>query len=159
MRRTKIVATLGPASASSEVIKEMIDTGVDVFRLNYSHGTQEEKHDLAKLIRVCSEDSGRIVGILADLQGPKIRTHKFKEGCAQLVKGEAFILDADLAENDGDNERVGITYKDLPNDVKEGDTLLLDDGRVVLKVDKVVGSQIHCVSVLPVCYQIIKVST
>ena len=80
MRRTKIVATLGPGSSSSEVISEMINAGVDVFRLNFSHGTHEEQKHRAELIRICSENTGRIVGILADLQGPKIRTHKFKDG-------------------------------------------------------------------------------
>jgi pyruvate kinase len=144
MRRTKIVATLGPGSSSSEVILEMIRAGVDVFRLNFSHGSHEEQKARVDLIRQCSESTGRIVGILADLQGPKIRTHKFKDGQVQLIRGETFILDADLGKNEGTQERVGITYKDLPNDVKSGDTLLLDDGRVELEVTEVVASEIRC---------------
>ena len=145
MRRTKIVATLGPGSSSSEVIMEMIRSGVDVFRLNFSHGTHEEQKHRVDLIRVCSENTGRIVGILADLQGPKIRTHKFKDGVVQLIRGETFILDATLGKDEGTQERVGLAYKDLPKDVKTGDVLLLDDGRVELVVDEVVGDEIRCI--------------
>jgi pyruvate kinase len=145
MRRTKIVATLGPGSSSSEVILEMIQSGVDVFRLNFSHGSHEEQKHRVDLIRLCSKSSGRIVGLLADLQGPKIRTHKFKDGQAQLIRGEVFILDAGLGKNEGTQERVGITYKDLPKDVKSGDILLLDDGRVELEVTEVVGEEIRCI--------------
>ena len=144
MRRTKIVATLGPGSSSSEVILEMIRAGVDVFRLNFSHGSHEEQKARVDNIRACSESSGRIVGILADLQGPKIRTHKFKDAQVQLIRGETFILDADLGVNEGTQERVGITYKDLPKDVKSGDVLLLDDGRVELEVTEVVANEIRC---------------
>lgn len=122
----------------------MIRAGVDVFRLNFSHGTQEEQKQRAELIRVCSENLGRIVGILADLQGPKIRTDKFVDGKVLLKKGETFILDASLDKNAGTQERVGIAYKNLPSDVKPGNLLLLDDGRVELEVQKVVGEEIHC---------------
>jgi pyruvate kinase len=122
----------------------MIQAGVDVFRLNFSHGSHEEQKHRVDLIRECSEKTGRIVGILADLQGPKIRTHKFKDGQVQLIRGETFILDANLDKNEGTQERVGITYKDLPKDVKKGDTLLLDDGRVELEVNEVVGDEIRC---------------
>jgi pyruvate kinase len=144
VRRTKIVATLGPGSSSPEIIQEMIEAGVDVFRLNFSHGTHKEQKHRSELIRECSEKSGRIVGILADLQGPKIRTRKFKDAQVQLIRGETFILDAALDENEGTQERVGITYKSLPKDVKSGDMLLLDDGRVELEVRKVKGDEIHC---------------
>ena len=144
MRRTKIVATLGPASSSADVIEELVRSGVDVFRLNYSHGTHEEQANRAELIRSCSEKVGRIVGILADLQGPKIRTEKFKDGRVQLIRGEQFILDAELADDAGTNESVGITYKGLPNDVEPGDFMLLDDGRVELEVNKVEGAKIYC---------------
>ena len=144
MRRTKIVATLGPGSSSSEVIEDMIRAGVDVFRLNFSHGTHEEQRHRNNLIRVCSEKAGRIVGVLADLQGPKIRTGRFIGGRVQLIRGEHFILDADLGEDEGTNERVGITYKDLPRDVKPGNLLLLDDGRVELEVVEVKSNEIHC---------------
>ena len=145
MRRTKIVATLGPGSSSSEVILEMIDAGVDVFRLNFSHGSAEEQKHRVDLIHQCCEKTGRIVGILADLQGPKIRTHKFKDGQVQLIRGETFILDAALAKDEGTQERVGITYKGLPEDVKNGDILLLDDGRVELVVAEVVDEEIRCI--------------
>jgi pyruvate kinase len=144
MRRTKIVATLGPGSSSPEVIEEMIRAGVDVFRLNFSHGTHEEQRHRNDLIRACSEKAGRIVGVLADLQGPKIRTGRFVNSRVQLIRGEHFILDANLGEDEGTNERVGITYKDLPNDVSPGNLLLLDDGRVELEVNEVKGSEIHC---------------
>ncbi len=144
MRRTKIVATLGPASSSAEVIEDMIRAGVDVFRLNFSHGTHEEQRDRAELVRKCSDKVGRIVGILADLQGPKIRTEKFKDGRVQLIRGERFILDAALGASDGTNERVGIAYKTLPDDVKPGNILMLDDGRVELEVLEVKGPEIHC---------------
>ena len=143
MRRTKIVATVGPASSSSDVLKDMIRAGVDVFRLNFSHGSAEEQKKRAELIRICSDNMGRVVSILADLQGPKIRTEKFVDGKVQLIKGETFILDASLDKNAGTAERVGITYKDLPKDVKPGDVLLLDDGRVELEVQKVVGDEIY----------------
>lgn len=145
MRRTKIVATLGPGSSSSEIILEMVQAGVDVFRLNFSHGSHAEQKHRADLIRICSKKAGRIVGILADLQGPKIRTHKFKDGQVQLIRGETFILDASLDENEGTQERVGITYIDLPKDVKSGDFLLLDDGRVELEVKDIVGAEIRCI--------------
>ncbi len=144
MRRTKIVATLGPGSSSSEVILEMIRAGVDVFRLNFSHGSHEEQKHRVDLIRECSESTGRIVGILADLQGPKIRTHKFKDGVVQLIRGETFILDAALAKDEGTQERVGLAYKNLPKDVKPGDVLLLDDGRVELEVSEVVADEVRC---------------
>jgi pyruvate kinase len=150
MRRTKIVATLGPGSSSSEVILEMLRAGVDVFRLNFSHGTHEEQKHRVEVIRECSEKSGRIVGILADLQGPKIRTHKFKDGQVQLIRGETFILDAALGKNEGTNERVGLAYKNLPKDVKTGDILLLDDGRVELEVSEVVDNEVRC-TVLYTC--------
>jgi len=144
MRRTKIVATLGPGSSTPEVIEDMIRAGVDVFRLNFSHGTKLEQAHRNALIRTCSEKAGRTVAVLADLQGPKIRTGRFINSHVQLIRGERFILDADLGEDEGTNERVGITYKDLPKDVKPGNLLLLDDGRVELEVIEVIGNEIHC---------------
>lgn len=144
MRRTKIVATLGPASSSVDVIEELILAGAEVFRLNFSHGSHEDQRHRAEMIRSCSEKTGQIVGILADLQGPKIRTEKFKDGYVQLIRGEHFILDAALAPDAGTNERVGIAYKDLPKDVTAGNVLMLDDGRVELYVEEVKGQEIHC---------------
>ena len=145
MRRTKIVATLGPGSSTPDMIEGMIRAGVDVFRLNFSHGTHEEQRHRNELIRACSEKAGRIVGVLADLQGPKIRTGRFIDNRVQLTRGERFILDADLGEDEGTSERVGLTYKDLPKDVRPGHQLLLDDGRVELEVAEVKGNEIHCI--------------
>lgn len=144
MRRTKIVATLGPATDDPGVIESLIAAGVDVVRLNFSHGTHEEQKRRAELVRECGEKLGRVVGVLADLQGPKIRTERFEDGKIKLTKGDTFILDAALDKNSGTQERVGITYKSLVDDVKPGNTLLLDDGRMVFQVDKVDGSEIYC---------------
>jgi len=148
LRRTKIVATLGPATDAPGVLENLIAAGVDVVRLNFSHGTHEEQKRRAEAVRECSEKLGRIVGVLADLQGPKIRTERFVNGKVDLVKGDKFILDAALDKKAGTQERVGITYKSLVDDVKPGNTLLLDDGRMVFDVDKVEGQEIHCTVML-----------
>ncbi len=142
MRRTKIVITLGPATDNPRVIEGLIKVGVDVFRLNFSHGSIEDHQKRVDLIREQSAKLNAVVGILGDLQGPKIRTEKFREGSVTLKRGGQFILDTQLAENDGNQERVGVTYKTLARDVKAGDTLVLDDGRLVLKVDSVVDHEI-----------------
>ncbi len=141
-RRTKIVATLGPSSSSPEMLNRMIVAGIDVVRLNFSHGTAEEHIQRAELIRTLAREHHRPVGVLVDLQGPKIRIGKFAEGKITLVKGDPFILDADCTL--GNQERVGLDYKELPRDVKGGDRLLLDDGRIVMTVEQVSGNQIIC---------------
>ena len=146
MRRTKIVATLGPATDSPEIIDELVSAGVDVVRLNFSHGSHEEQAKRAEQVRASGEKLGRVVGVLVDLQGPKIRTERFVDGKVYLKKGDKFILDADMDPEAGNEERVGITYKTLPDDVKPGNTLLLDDGRMILQVERVEGPQIHCVA-------------
>lgn len=143
-RRTKIVATLGPASSDTKVLDAMIKAGVDLVRLNFSHGDPAAHARLAETVRNRAEAYGRQVGILADLQGPKIRIARFKHGGIELVEGATFVLDAALGNEEGDIFRVGIDYKALPHDVKRGDTLLLDDGRIVLWVEKVHDTQIHC---------------
>lgn len=143
-RRTKIVATLGPATDDPKVLDELIQAGVDVVRANFSHGSAEEHIQRAEAVRNRARAHGRQVGVLADLQGPKIRTERFKEGKVTLEEGDRFILDAACDTNDGDTERVGLTYKELPNDVNRGDTLLLDDGRIVLWVEEVAGQEIIC---------------
>lgn len=143
IRRTKIVATLGPASNDPKVMRRMIEAGVDVVRINFSHGTREEHIACAEQARSIAEAAGRTVGVLADLQGPKIRIGKFVKGRIRLEIGDQFILDADCEL--GDQERVGLDYKELPNDVETGATLMLDDGRIVLGVSKVKGHQIFCV--------------
>ena len=143
MRRTKIVATLGPATDDPKVLDAVIEAGVDVVRLNFSHGSHEEHQRRADDVRNRARAYGRQVGVIADLQGPKIRIDRFKEGKVELAEGAGFVLDAELGVNDGDENRVGITYKQLPEDVKRGDTLILDDGAIVLWVDEVVGRQIR----------------
>ena len=140
-RHTKIVATLGPASRDPLILEELIRAGVDVVRLNFSHGAAEEHVSLAALVRQIAAKVGRPVGILADLQGPKIRIGKFENGKISLENGDRLILDADCQL--GNQERVGLDYKDLPKDVSPGNILLLDDGRVILNVDYVAGHEIH----------------
>ena len=142
MRATKIVATLGPASSSPEVLERLILAGVDVVRLNFSHGTAQDHVDLAALVREVAARAGKEVAIMADLQGPKIRVGKFEGGKTELVKGQAFVLDASRSEP-GDNGGVGLDYKDLPRDVRPGDTLLLNDGLLRLTVVRVEGDQVH----------------
>jgi pyruvate kinase len=142
-RSTKIVATLGPASSDAATLERMFLAGVDVVRLNFSHGTAEDHIRRAELVRETCRKVGRAVGIMADLQGPKIRVGKFKEGKVQLKSGDKFILDADCAM--GDATRVGLDYKELPRDVKPGDMLLLDDGKMVLEVMSVRGNEIHTI--------------
>ena len=141
LRSTKIVATLGPSSSSPEALGDLIAAGVDVVRLNFSHGTADDHRARAKLVRELAQQYRRPVGILVDLQGPKIRVGKFADGKITLTKGDNFILDA--ACKLGTQERVGLDYPELPNDVHAGDVLLLDDGRVVLNVTAVNGPEIH----------------
>jgi pyruvate kinase len=143
-RRTKIVATLGPATDDAKALDKIIVAGVDVVRLNFSHGTAAEHTARAETVRNRARAHGRQVGVLADLQGPKIRIDCFKDGPIELAEGDVFILDANLGSHEGSQERVGIAYKDLPQDVSRGDNLLLDDGRMVFWVDEVKGAEIHC---------------
>ncbi len=139
-RHTKIVATLGPATKDPLVLETLLSAGVDVVRLNFSHGTAEEHIRLAEEVRRIATKIGRPIGILADLQGPKIRIGKFSEGRIQLQGGDRLILDAQCEL--GNQERVGLDYKDLPGDVSAGNILLLDDGRIVLEVEQVAGHEI-----------------
>jgi pyruvate kinase len=141
-RATKIVATLGPASSSPEVLGQMIRAGVDVVRLNFSHGTAQDHIDRATLVREVARAAGKEVAIMADLQGPKIRVGKFQGGKTLLLAGQKFVLDGASSEL-GSNERVGLDYKELPRDVRPGDTLLLNDGLLELTVDAVRNEQVH----------------
>lgn len=141
-RATKIVATLGPASSDPALLEEMIRAGVNVVRLNFSHGTAQDHIDRATLVREAAKRAGREVAIMADLQGPKIRVGKFAEGKVFLEHGQKFILDAARVEL-GDIHAVGLDYKALPNEVKAGDVLLLNDGLIVITVDAVKGQQVH----------------
>lgn len=144
MKRTKIVSTLGPSSNNFDVLQKMFIAGVNVVRLNFSHGTAAEKQALVDVVRQAANASGKIIGILADLQGPKIRIAKFKENKVILKEGAEFVLDANLATAAGDEHAVGIDYKELPQDVKPNDLLLLDDGRLVLVVNKIENNKIFC---------------
>ncbi len=139
---TKIVATLGPASSDPALLEKMIRAGVNVVRLNFSHGKAQDHIDRAKLVREAAQRAGREVAIMADLQGPKIRVGKFAEGKVMLENGAKFVLDASRTEP-GDIHGVGLDYKELPRDVKHGDLLLLNDGLIVLTVDAVRGEQVH----------------
>ncbi|MDP2165594.1 MAG: pyruvate kinase [Hydrogenophaga sp.] len=141
-RATKIVATLGPASSDPALLEEMIRAGVNVVRLNFSHGTAQDHIDRASMVRAAAQRAGREVGIMADLQGPKIRVGKFADGKVMLEPGQPFVLDASRTEP-GDMGGVGLDYKELPRDVRAGDTLLLNDGLLVMTVDKVVGPAVH----------------
>ncbi|GJM06561.1 MAG: pyruvate kinase [marine bacterium B5-7] len=145
IKRTKIIATLGPASSDHAMLKKMIEQGLDMVRLNFSHGTADDHTARIQLVRRVSEELNRTIGILADLQGPKIRVARFREGKVQLNVGEPFILAADMDPDVGDEGAVGIDYKDLPNDVSPGDELLLNDGLIVLKVEDILdNTRIHC---------------
>src|SRR5688572_25468107 len=143
LRSTKIVATLGPSSSEPAVLERMVRAGVDVVRLNFSHGTADDHLKRAALIKEIASKVGRTVAILCDLQGPKIRVGKFKEGKVMLEKGARFILDAGIEIGDG--ERSGLDYKELPRDVAAGAVLLLDDGKIVLSVMRVLGEEVHTI--------------
>jgi pyruvate kinase len=143
-RSTKIVATLGPASSTPEILEKMFIAGVDVVRLNFSHGKTQDHLERAEMVRVACRKVGRAVGIMVDLQGPKIRVGKFVDGRITLRAGDPLILDSSCEM--GDATRVGLDYKELPRDVHAGDVLLLDDGKLVLDVSQVRGSEIHTVT-------------
>ena len=141
-RATKIVATLGPASSDPVILEQLIRAGVNVVRLNFSHGKAQDHIDRARMVREAAQRAGREVAIMADLQGPKIRVGKFAEGKVFLEPGQKFVLDAGRTEL-GDIDAVGLDYKSLPNEVKAGDVLLLNDGLIVIIVDAVKGDAVH----------------
>jgi pyruvate kinase len=141
-RSTKIVATLGPASSSPERLAELVAAGIDVVRLNFSHGTAEDHKKRIEILRDVAHKAGRTVGVMADLQGPKIRIGKFAAGPVAIKAGQSFILDA--ACKLGDEGRVGLDYPELVEDVAAGDVLLLDDGRTVFDIERIEGTEIHC---------------
>jgi len=140
-RRAKIVATLGPATSSPEILRKLVDAGLDVARLNLSHGTHDDHRANYANVRAAAEASGRSVGILADLQGPKIRLGTFAEGPVTLNPGDEFTITID--DVPGDRHRVSTTYKGLPGDVRPGDRVLIDDGRVVLECVKSSSTDVH----------------
>jgi pyruvate kinase len=143
LRRTKIVATLGPASSGQKVLEQMISAGVDLVRMNFSHGSAQDHMKRAETVRAAAAATGRTVGILVDLQGPKIRVRKFEHDKIILNKGDTFILDANL-DGPGNQERVGLDYKDLPKDVSKGSVLLLNDGMLEFTVAEVKGAEVIC---------------
>ena len=147
-RRTKILATLGPATDAPGVLEEMFKAGLDVVRMNFSHGEAQTHIERANAIRELSRKTGRQVGILADLQGPKIRISRFREKKVYLDEGQDFALDINLDKNAGDKTQVGITYEPLATDVRPGDRLLLDDGRVVMDVVNVENMRVNCTVVV-----------
>lgn len=142
-RRTKIVTTLGPATDDPNVLKELIRAGANVIRINFSHGTIVEHENRVKLVREICKELETNVAIMGDLQGPKIRIGKFINKSITLNLDDEFILDASLDLNSGDQKSVGLTYKELPKDLKKDDILLLDDGRIRLQVTSVNGDKIN----------------
>lgn len=144
-RRTKIIATLGPASESPEVLEKVLRAGADVVRLNFSHGTADEHRARAERVRVLARKLNRHVAILADLQGPKIRVARFKDNRKVMLEvGQKFDLDTAFPSDQGDETQVGCSYEALPRDVRKGDVLLLNDGLIVMAVDEVVGTRVKC---------------
>ncbi len=148
MRRTKIVASLGPATDKAEVLERLFVAGVDVIRLNFSHAGHAETRKRVELVRKVAEAGGHDIALMGDLQGPKIRINKFIDGFIELAKGDTFFLDHTFSENEGTKEGVGIAYQGLANDVKAGDTLLLNDGLINLLVKSIEGARIHTEVVL-----------
>ena len=150
LRRTKIVATLGPATDDPKILDKLIEAGVDVVRLNFSHDQPEVHVRRAEEARDRAKAHGREVGVLADMQGPKIRIGRFEDKANKIFKkiflkeGDNFILDVAYDQEKGNQDRVGVTYADLAQDVSRGDTLLLDDGRVALWVNEVEANEIRC---------------
>lgn len=143
-RRTKIVSTLGPATDKDGILEKLILAGVNVVRLNFSHGVADDHRLRARQVRALAAKHGLFVAVLGDLQGPKIRISRFAEGPINLSVGDIFILDAEMSVDAGHQKAVGIDYKELPQDCRSGDALLLDDGRVVLDIEKIEGAKIIC---------------
>ena len=142
MRKTKIVCTIGPSSESLPMLKQLIAAGMNVARLNFSHGDYEEHRNRIRNVRQASQELGKTVAILLDTKGPEIRTGEFKEEPVELVQGGTFILTTEPVL--GDAERVSVTYPGLPRDVRVGSTILLDDGLITLEVTDIRGNDIHC---------------
>lgn len=143
MRRSKIVCTLGPAVDSHEQLVALIEAGMNVARFNFSHGTQAEHQSRYDRVRAAAAETGKAIGVLADLQGPKIRLETFAEGPVELVRGDEFTITTE--DVPGDKHICGTTYKGLPGDVSKGDPILINDGNVELKVVEVDGSRVKTV--------------
>jgi pyruvate kinase len=143
VRRTKIVATLGPATDTDPALADLIAAGTDLVRVNFSHGNLADHARRIERVRAAAARAGRVVGILGDLRGPKIRIERFASGGATLVDGEAFALDPSFDPAAGTDRVVGVAYESLPRDVAPGDTLLLNDGLIALEVTRVEGTRVH----------------
>src|SRR5579872_4836001 len=143
LRRTKIVATVGPATDDIGILTDMMRAGLDVVRLNASHGTVADRRRRLQMVREACSRADKCIGVLLDLGGPKIRIEGFREGKVALQEGQLFTLDTALESKAGTSEGVGVAYKDLPKDVFAGDTLLLNDGQIVLDVERVSGTRIE----------------
>ncbi len=148
IRRTKIVATLGPATDDPQILREMINAGLDAARINFSHGEQQDHRARIEALHAAAAECGREIGLMGDLQGPKIRVKRFKDSKASLQDGAKFFLDASLGLHDGNDEGVGVAYPKLHEDVKPGDVLLLNDGQITLKVDSIEDTRVHTTVVL-----------
>ncbi|MDC1026568.1 pyruvate kinase [Candidatus Thioglobus sp.] len=141
-RRTKILATLGPSTDDPEVLKGILDAGVNVIRINFSHNNEKEHLERIAQVRKYEKENDTFIGVLMDLQGPKIRISSFIDNKVLLSRGDQFTLDAELPKSEGTQTAVGIAYKQLPNDLSAGNTLLLDDGKIILKVLQIDGPKI-----------------
>jgi pyruvate kinase len=146
--RTKIVATLGPSTDDPDTLYDMMDAGLDVARLNFSHGDQEQQKKRLSVLREVAARNGRVIGVIGDLQGPKIRVRRFENSSVRLRVGDNFFIDSALGECEGNEKGVGVAYEDLHKDVNEGDVLLLNDGQMTLKVDSVNGTRINTTVVI-----------
>lgn len=145
LRRTKIIATLGPATDRDGELDRMVEAGLDVARINFSHGTIEDHRARVDAIRAAADRHKHAVGIMADLQGPKIRVDRFEDGKIMLDVGAPFTIDGDINPDDGNQTQVGCSYKELPRDLKVDDVLMLDDGNIILKVESIRGSAINTI--------------
>jgi len=143
MRKTKIICTLGPACESEEIMRELVLAGMDVARMNFSHGSYQEHKKRIDTLKKIREETGRPVALLLDTKGPEIRTGKFNNGCVTLSEGDSFILVHD--DILGDEQKVSVSYKGLYRDVKKGDRILVDDGLIELEVTGIMGKDIHCI--------------
>lgn len=144
LKRTKIIATLGPSTDDPLILKRLIESGLDVVRVNFSHGSAADHMRRVKMAREAAATLHKEIAVLADLQGPKIRISCFKNKHIELKEGDTFVLDAQLANDAGNEKEVGIDYKELPSDLQPNDILLLDDGRLVFTVKQIIGSRIIC---------------
>ncbi len=143
MRRTKIVATLGPATDNEDTLREVIKSGVNVVRINFSHGSADDHKKRVDAVRKIAVEEGQVIGILGDLQGPKIRISDFTNGSIELEEGKTFTVDVGMDDKAGTQQAIGCTYNDLPKDINVGSVLVLDDGRIILKATEIDGTKIH----------------